>query len=59
MSLDDSATAAHALDWALSNLVRPDKDELFLISVIVLPELEPVRGLSVPLRERFRIESSK
>ena len=44
MALDDSAPAAHARDWVLSNLVRPDKDELYLISVIILPELEPVRN---------------
>ena len=49
MALDDSAPAAHARDWALANLVRPDKDELFLISVFVMPELEPVR-CAVPFR---------
>ena len=43
MALDDSVPAAHARDWALANLVRLDKDELFLISVMVMPELEPVR----------------
>ncbi len=57
MALDDSVPAAHARDWALTNLVRPDKDELFLISVFVMPELEPVRCCSstaVLLREHSR-----
>ncbi len=58
MALDDSAPAAHARDWALANIVHPDKDELFLISVMVMPELEPVRCavlLQYWLRSQTRI----
>ena len=42
MALNESPSAHYALDWALTNLVRPEKDELYLISVIVTPDKEPV-----------------
>jgi hypothetical protein len=42
MAVDESPSAHYAVEWALSNLVRPDKDEMYLISVIVTPKKEPV-----------------
>ena len=43
MALDGSPSAAYALDWALDNLVNLDKDELHLISVLVMHGREQVR----------------
>ena len=55
IALDDSPSSMHALDWALANLVRPAKDELFLISVTVEPELEPVRSANNARQPPIRV----
>ena len=49
LALNESPSASYVLEWSLANLVRQDKDELYLISVIVIPDKEPARLLFAPL----------
>ena len=43
MALDGSPSAVYALEWALANLMQLDKDELHLISVLIMAKHEKVR----------------
>ena len=42
MAVDESPSAHYAVDWALTNIVCSDKDELYMVSVIVTPEKDAV-----------------